>query len=178
MKLCDFYVTRRDKAIWLDGVWPQEAYAKRSWALEKPEPNLNLTPQINLFEPPRPPNNSPRAFWDHSGKNPKNPPGPDPTRPKSQIFSAHLWHPCWISALPIDRKSDLAPDGPVFTRFGAMAGQISRKTTFLTGPWHACARLYQLPTPKHMDCIPQGQDGLPRWPTGSHPDLQKPRFSD
>ena len=126
---------------------------KRSWALEKPKPNLNRTPQINLFEPPRPLNNSPRAFWDHSGKNPKNPPGPDPTRPKSPIFSAHLWHPCWISALPIDRKCDLAPDGPVFTRFGAMAGQISRKTTFLTGPWHACARLYQSPTPKHMGCL-------------------------
>ena len=51
------------------------------------------------------------------------------------------------------RKCDLAPDGPVFTRFGAMADQISRKTTLLTGPWHACARLYQSPTPKHMGCL-------------------------
>ena len=43
-------------------------------------------PQIIVPGPPRALNNNPKAIWDHSGKNPKNPPGPDPTQPKSLFF--------------------------------------------------------------------------------------------
>ena len=80
--------------------------SKRIWALEKPKPNLNRNPQINLFEPPRPLNNSPRAFWDHSG----------PSRKKSQNWPRarpdpaqipEFFGPCLASLLdsgPTDRQ--------------------------------------------------------------------------
>ena len=57
-------------------------------------------PSNNSPSAPRALNNNPKAIWDHSGKNPKNPPGPDPTQPKSLFFSAHVRHDGWISAPP------------------------------------------------------------------------------